>query len=368
MTGSTTVITAGASELVCPQIVDALGGSGFLQKEEAMSKTQFIPSQAIVWDQTFPAAAVCGSWDSHLHSLERMAAHGYNAVSITVASDPDETLETINRISLWRQFIRANLDRYLLLERAEDAETAKREGKLALGFHFQGTTPFARDIGLVEIFYRLGVRHALMAYNQKNFVGDGCHERTDAGLSRFGVELVQEMQRVGMLVDCTHTGTRTALDVFEIATAPVIYSHSNAEAIKVHQRNISDEMAKACAATGGVVGINGIGIFLGANDSSTEALFRHVDHWVQLLGARHVGFGLDHVSEPDVLLSAARRAASTYPAGQYNDADTMHISIPEQIPELAEKMVKAGYSEQDISDVLGGNWVRLAREVWKDAA
>ena len=331
-----------------------------------MTDPQALHRRAIVWDQIFPATPTCGSWPAHFEALERMSGAGYTAVSITVASDPDDTLAAIRRIAMWRRFVQRQGDRYLLLTQATDVERAKAEGKLALGFHFQGTTPFDRDLGLVEVFYRLGVRHALMAYNQKNHVGDGCHERTDGGLSRFGVELVQEMQRVGMLVDCTHTGRRTSLEVFEIATAPVIYSHSNAAALKSHQRNVEDELARACARTGGVIGINGIGIFLGDNDDSTEALFRHLDHWVQLLGPRHVGIGLDSVSEPAVLAAAVRASAAKYPAGQSYETAELKVSRPEQVPELTERMVRAGYGEPAVLAILGGNWLRLAREVWRD--
>lgn len=333
-----------------------------------MNAAAALHARALVWDQTFPATPTCGSWPSHLQALERMRASGYTAVSITVGADPDDTLTALRRIAQWRRFIQQNADRYQLLQRAADAEEAKASGRLALGFHFQGTTPFDRDVGLVEVFYRLGVRHALMAYNQKNHVGDGCHERTDAGLSRFGLEVVQEMQRLGMLVDCTHSGRQTSLDVFEAASAPVIYSHSNAAALKMHQRNVEDELAKACAATGGVIGVNGIGIFLGDNDDSSDALFRHLDHWVQLVGPRHVGIGLDSVSEPAVLTAAVQAAASKYPAGQSYETSELKVSRPEQVLELTERMVAAGYGDDDVLLILGGNWLRLARDVWKDVA
>jgi len=322
---------------------------------------------ALVWDQTFPATPTCGSWTAHLHALERMRASGYDAVSITVGSDPDDAMDALRRIAQWRRFVARNPDRYLLLTRAEHAEQAQATGRLALGFHFQGTTPFGRDLGLIEAFYALGVRHALMAYNQKNHVGDGCHERTDAGLSRFGQDLVAEMQRVGMLVDVTHTGRRTAMDVFEVARAPVIFSHSNSRALTDHERNIDDEMARACAGTGGVVGVNGIGIFLGEMAASTQALFAHLDHWVQLLGPRHVGIGLDSVSEISALARSVEDQGAKYPDGQgYDRTDVMKVSTPEQIPELSERMLQAGYAEADIALILGGNWLRLAREVWKD--
>src|SRR5690606_16000592 len=162
---------------------------------------------------------------------------------------------------------------------------------LAIVFHFQGTNPFGRDLGMVEVFYRLGIRHALMAYNQKNAVGDGCHERTDGGLTRFGLALVREMNRVGMLVDCSHSGYRTTMDASE---APVTCSPPNARALADPQRTSRDDQAKACAATGGVIGVNGIGIFLGGNEVSADALFRHIDYFVQLVGPQHVGLGLDY--------------------------------------------------------------------------
>ena len=278
-----------------------------------MSGAAALYARALVWDQTFPATLACGAWTSHFCMLERMRASGYSTVSITAAYDPDDRMSAVRRIGAWRRFVDAHPDEYILLGTAEDDERAKEQGKLALGFHFQGTTPFDRDIGLVDVFHALGVRHALLAYNRRNLVGVGCHERKDTGLSRFGRELVREMQRVGMLVDCSHTGRQTALDTFEIASAPVIYSHANSAALHRHGQNIDDDLARACAATGGVVGVNGIGIFLGDNDASTDALFRHVDHWVQLLGPRHVGIGLDAVSDRATMAASVAQDPSRWP-------------------------------------------------------
>ena len=151
-----------------------------------MSEAAALYAKALVWDQTFPATPACGSWASHLRMLERMKASGYSAASITVAYDPDDSRIAIQRIGVWRRIVEEHADDFLLLGSAEDAREAKAQGKLALGFHFQGTTPFDRDLGLIDIFHALGVRHALLAYNQRNLAGDGCHERTDAGLGRAG--------------------------------------------------------------------------------------------------------------------------------------------------------------------------------------
>ncbi len=330
-----------------------------------MSNAKQLVGDALVWDQLFPATEYCGTWAAHALQLDQMMQAGYDAVSTTVAYDPEDTMTAIRRISHWRKFVRENHDRFLLLATAEDAERAKAEGKLALGFHFQGTTPFGRDLGLVEIFYNMGVRHALLAYNHRNYVGDGIHERTDSGLSKFGRDLIAEMQRVGMLVDCSHTGSRTAMEAFELAVAPVIYSHANPAAVFAHDRNLTDDMARACAATGGIIGVNGVGLFLGTSDDLLELLFRHVDHWCQVIGAANVGLGLDIVTDVSMTLAAIAQDAARWPADQGYQTDDLPACGPDCLEGVTERMLKAGYSPDDCRGILGENWLRLAREVWK---
>lgn len=319
---------------------------------------------ALVWDNTFPFGPSCGAHQAHVGTLERMRASGYTCVSLTTASDNEDMPLAMKKIAHDLGFFRRHPERFVLVETVDDILRAKREGKLAVVFSFQGTLPFERDTGFVEMYYRLGVRQALMAYNQKNNVGDGCHERTDAGLSRFGVSLVQEMNRIGMVVDCSHTGYRTSMDVFEVAEGPVVFSHSNPRALWEHERNIRDDQAQACAGTGGVVGINGVGIFMGENDTRTETLFRQIDYWVNLIGPEHVGIGLDCVSDKNALLALIHAKADKYPQGQQYDTE-VDFGRPEQVPELTELMLQHGYAEGQVRGILGGNWLRVAREVWQ---
>lgn len=321
-------------------------------------------ADALVWDNTFPFGPSCGSFQSHVATLGRMRASGYDCVSVTTASDNEDMPLTMKKIAHDFRFFQANTDRFVVVRTVDDILAAKRDGKLAVVFTFQGTLPFERDTGFVEVYYRLGVRQALMAYNQKNNVGDGCHERTDAGLSRFGVSLVREMNRVGMIVDCTHTGYRTSMDVFEVATGPVVFSHSNPLALWQHERNIRDDQAQACARTGGVIGVNGVGIFMGENDTRSETIFRQIAYYVDLIGPRHVGIGLDVVSDAEVLMALVHATADKYPAGQSYDTDA-HFASPEQVPELTELMLKHGYGDDDVRGILGGNWLRVAGAVWK---
>ncbi len=241
---------------------------------------------------------------------------------------------------------------------------AKAAGKLGLVFNLQETNMLEGKLELVQAFYDLGVRHMLLAYNARNHVGDGCAERTDGGLSRWGLEVVAEMNRVGMLVDGTHTGYRTTMDAMAVCTAPFIFSHCNAHAVYGHYRNIRDDQIKACAATGGVVGLNGLGEFLDDDTASTAALFRHLDHMVQLVGPRHVGLGLDYVRDTGRFWGWVRDNAAMWPAGP-NSRTGSAFAQPEQIEELTGMMLQAGYGEQAIRDILGGNWLRVARQVWR---
>lgn len=320
--------------------------------------------ESVVWDNTFPFGPSCGSQAAHLRTLERMHSAGYACVTLTTASDPHNMATTIRKIAIDDRFFDAHAGRFQRVGSADDILRAKSQGKLAVVYSFQGTTPFERNLDLVGLYYRLGVRQALMAYNQKNDVGDGCHERTDAGLSRFGISLVQEMNRVGMLVDCSHTGYRTTMDVFEASRSPVVFSHSNARALVDHERNIHDDQALACARTGGVIGVNGVSFFLGGSDESARRLFRHVDHFVQLVGAEHVGIGLDVVSDKSPLMAIAAANADKYPsAGGYQQEP--FFAGPEILSELTELMLRHHYADDQVQGILGGNWLRVARQVWK---
>lgn len=335
-----------------------------MEKVVISERAAALHRDALVWDNTLPFVPACGSHAAHVRTLERMVASGYDCVNITVASDNDTMAQTISKLAHDRRYFMAHADRYQLVETVDDVLAAKRAGKLAIVLNFQGTLPFERDIGLVDVYYRLGVRQALMAYNERNLVADGCHERTDGGLSRFGVELVQEMNRVGMLVDCTHTGYRSSMDVCEMSKAPVVFSHSNSRALWNHERNIQDDQARACARTGGVIGVVGAGVFMGDNDIRTESLFRHVDHFVQLVGPEHVGIGLDCVSDIATLFALVEAKPEKYPANQQYDR-LPKFAEPEQVPELTELMLRHGYADAVVRGILGENWLRVARAVWK---
>lgn len=316
-------------------------------------------------------------WDNHacmplrpgdttfLPQLERYRAAGVDVVGLNVGFGPQTFEDHVRMIAWFRRWLKTRSDAYRLIDTVADIEAAARDDKLAVFFDIEGTGPLDRgDLGLIELFYELGVRWMLIAYNRRTAAGSGCYDPDDGGLTEFGRRVLTEMKRVGMIVCCSHTGERTSLEVFEGADAPVILSHSNARGVWDHKRNVSDRVIRGCAATGGVVGVNGIGIFLGDNDNSTEAFVRHIDYIVQLVGPDHVGIGLDYVFDVQEMTEFTAKMRATYPDDASYTAEPCFVE-PERIPLIVESLSRLGYRPEDLRKVLGGNWLRVARDVWK---
>lgn len=314
--------------------------------------------QALVWEQH---CCLPLDPDTDVDELWRYAEAGASFVSVNVGYAPHDVADTIRVLSGFRRQLLARPDRYVLARTVADVRTAQSTGRLAVAFDLEDTRPLGGRVDLVQTFYDLGVRTMLLTYNQRNAAGSGCHDEVDGGLTTYGREVVSEMNRVGMVVDTAHCSYRTSMEAFAASAAPVVISHTAARAVHDHQRNVADHQLLACAATGGVVGINGVGIFLGANDASTEALVRHVDHAVELVGWEHVGLGLDYcfggvdaevADNPDL-----------FPPS-YAQWGRVEFVEPERLPAIAAALVERGYPPAAVAGVMGGNFLRVAEQVW----
>lgn len=315
-------------------------------------------------------------WDNHgcmpvrphderfLPQLERYRAAGVDTVALNVGFGQQGVEEHVRMIAHFRRWLAEREADYVLVATADDIERARRERKLAVMFDIEGMNALSDQLSLVSFYYDLGVRWMLVAYNLHNRAGGGCQEADDPGLTPFGRKVLDEMARVGMVTCCSHTGHRTTMDVMGYSKRPVIFSHSNARAVYDHPRNVRDEALKACAATGGVVGINGIGLFLtGSGGDLIDAFVRHMDYVVQLIGADHVGLGLDYVFDSSELDEVVSDPKMFPPELGYQSG--IQMVAPEAIEEVVARLLGLGYSDVDIRSILGGNFFRVAKQVWR---
>jgi membrane dipeptidase len=316
-----------------------------------------IHQQSLVWDThaCFPLKP-----NADLGELKRYRDSGVNFVSINIGMDMDSFENVIQVLAGYRNYIHSHSEDYILALSVDDIFNAKKSGKLAIAFDLEGSEPLLGNIDLISFFYDLGVRQTLLAYNKDNRASGGCLEGK-WGLTDFGKEVVREMNRVGMVVDASHMSYLATMDVFETSKDPVIFSHSNPAGLRSHVRNITDEQIKACAKTGGVIGINGVGDFLGGTQS--EKVIKHIEYVMNVVGPKHVGIGLDYVVDKQELMEYVSGHPEIFPPDKMKDVTS--FVEPEQFPEFTEILYKKGYSEQIISGILGGNFMRVAKAVWK---
>jgi membrane dipeptidase len=335
-----------------------------LEAPPVETPAQVLHADALVWDQH--GCLPLTPDGSAIDSLELYAESGVDFVSINVGMDATPPLQTLRVISAFRHAVRQRDDRYVLARSAQDVVLAKETGRLAVGFDLEGTEPLDGSLDMIETYYDLGVRTMLIAYNEPNRAGGGCHGNPDVGLTQFGKAVVREMNRVGMVVDATHCSRRTTFDLFELSSSPVVFSHSVPATVKEHPRNIDDAQMLACAETGGVIGINGVGIFLGDNDATTRSLVRAIDHAVELVGSQHVGLGLDFVFDRTELTAFVNGSSNTFPAGYgYIEYGSLEFASPAQLPEVTGALIDRGYSTSDVRNILGGSFLRVANQVWR---
>ncbi len=253
-----------------------------------------------------------------------------------------ETLRMIDTFYRWQEENPADL---CLATCAADIERAKIEGKVAGILSLEGAEGLEGDLGVLRMFYRLGVRWIGLTWSRRNEVADGVYEtRSGGGLTRFGVKLVEEMSRLGMLVDIAHLAPQGVEDVFDICPKPIVASHANARALCDVPRNLTDAQLERLAANGGVIGVVNVPIFITQGDQppTLDMLLDHVDHIVKVAGIDHVGLGSDWDG--------------------FNAPSPVGLEDVSQTPNITTGLLARGYSVGDVQKIIGGNWLRVIRQ------
>lgn len=313
--------------------------------------------------------------------FEKIHQHGVTSIAVTSMRPHAELDGGLEDLMYWRVIAR-KYPNITVVDTAEDIRDAKRDGKLALLLAAQGGDFIGNHLHRVEAFYRLGLRMLIPAYNTSNFICDGCLDRTNGGLTRFGELVVDECNRVGMVLDCTHVGHRSTLEIIERSVDPVVFSHSNPKAMSDNPRNIADDQIQACAAKGGVIGLCPWGPLVMRNDQTTwptvDDFINIVDYVAQMLGSvDNIGIGTDmslgtyppHERDP--------WGEPKYPdvAGRYAKYVTGEVLSPKRsldgfhayahVTNLIERFEARGYSADDVAKILGENLLRAYGQVWK---
>ncbi|MFX0200653.1 MAG: dipeptidase [Candidatus Hodarchaeota archaeon] len=339
--------------------------------EEEKSRADDINRKAIfinALDSTFVP-------DFHEDYFRKLLQSKLTAVNLTVNYQNWKGLEDVlGNFSALYSKIESNSDSLLLVNSTDDIKEAKREGKVGIIMGFQDGRPMERDLGLLRVFHELGLRVGGLTYQRKNYFADGCGEKTDCGLSKLGIQLVEEMNRLGIVIDLTHTGDASSLEAIEVSKDPVIFSHNCARGVYNHFRNSSDEQLKALAGKGGVNCVGTLSLFLserGVFEGATlEDTLNHIDYIVDLVGVDHVGVGLD--SAPDSRKPEhVKNIMGHYPefkdtVDEYPFEHRYAIKTISDIQFLTHGLVARGYSEADIEKILGGNLMRVFSNVWKN--
>lgn len=315
-------------------------------------------------------ALQCGRFDRS--ALSELRDGGITCVTPTLGFW-EGTMQALDAIAYWRDLERECGDVMLIAKRADDILEADESKRIAVLLGFQNINLLEGRIRYVELFADLGVRVLQLTYNNQNEAGGSCYESVESGLARFGKEVVLEMNRVGIVVDLSHVGSKTTLDAIKVSQKPVAITHANAASLHAHPRNKSDEILKALAERGGVIGC---------------ATYRHftppeacdsVDRWAQMVartvdiaGIDHVGIGTDEGQITQADLDWMRRGRWTrsaqYGAGSASKRGVVAppdwLPRPSRLGAVVVALARTGFSKDEVEKITAGNWLRLYRAVF----
>lgn len=325
-------------------------------------------ASAYNYDDMLVIDALCfgQKWGEEVFTALRAA--NYSGI---IESLPRNDLQTaIDALVEWRERVQDNQDKLILALRADDFKAAKASGRTAVLMNFQNSTMLEGEVANIDALHALGTRCFQLTYNFRNLVGDGCLERTNAGLSDFGVEVVARMNEIGVMVDLSHCGRQTTLDGIAFSEKPVAITHTMCDSVRPgqHPRAKTDKQIRACAEKGGVIGMIALGYFVGPDpggETTIEHYADHIEHAVKIAGIEHVGISTDF---PPQGISPWADYESWYVPRTGYFKPSYELRWPPWIPALDSTdryrnllavLDRRGWSSDDMERLLGKNWLRL---------
>lgn len=315
----------------------------------------------------------------------RIREGGVTAINFTVPLPMDDMATAFIRIKEYYDIARED-PKVRIVYSADDIEQCKREDTFGAIIGCQNSRFLGTDLGLVEVFWRLGLRVCQLTYNERTFAGDGCMEPENGGVSFFGRQLIKTLNRYGVVLDLSHVGIRTSLEALDATERPAIMSHVGIRARVDSPRAVSDEQLKAVAKTGGVVGVTSHPNFNWLGGPTRPTLTDYLDsmeHAIQTVGIDHVGIGTDYVIEPfgypeamkqylarqydpysEKKAGIVRGVRDTMPGLDPRDDQLEGFTGTQHLPRVTQGLLDRGYSDEDVQKVLGGNFMRVFRDGW----
>lgn len=313
--------------------------------------------------------------------LKDVRDSGLAAVLVTIGpvgtNPPDAAFKDAVRsmLDMSREIARHS-DTFAHVLTAADIAAAKKTKRTGLIYGVQDGVAFETDLDLLEDLYQLGLRVVQPTYNRRNLLGDGCMEPANAGLSRTGVEAIERINSLGMLVDLSHCGRQTSADAIRVSKKPVAFTHTGCAALVDHPRHRTDEELRAVADKGGVSGVFFMPYLSGGKQPTAADVVRHLEHMIDVAGEDHVSIGTDGTISPAVLdqkykdvfaeTTRKRKEAGIAAPGETEDGYLFanDLNTPRRLETLGQMLADKGHSATRIEKILGRNLLRVFAEAW----
>jgi membrane dipeptidase len=310
------------------------------------------------------------NWSREIFQINRQA--GLDAIHVTIVYHEDfDELKIV--IKNWESHFSNNSDLIFHGKSFKDIEKAQSENKTAVFFGFQNCSPIEDDIGLVEKVYDLGCRFMQLTYNNQSLLATGCYENVDSGVTNFGRQVIKEMNRLGLVIDMSHSAEKSTIDAIEISEKPIAITHANPSFWYSAKRNKSNELLKILSENKGMLGLSLYPHHLkGGTDCSLESFCEMTAKTAEIMGVEKIGIGSDLcLNQPDTIVEWMRNGTWTK-SKNFGEGSKNKPGFPKQpdwfldargFENLEAGLKKVGFSESEVNGILGNNWYNFYKEM-----